>query len=191
MTENELIINAQHGSIEAFEALIYKYDKNVLSLALKYVNDRDEAKDIYQDVFIRVFKGIKKFQFKSEFSTWLFRITTNVCLTHKSKNQKKKFISINEEASDDENHNEILNLPDENNFTPVELTEGSEISEAIMNALNYLSPKQKMIFTLKHLEGYKIREIAEMMDIGEGTVKKFLFEAIRKMRDRLKIFYDE
>ena len=189
VTETELIINAQQGNIEAFESLIYKYDKNVLSLALKYVNNRDDAKDIYQEVFLRVFKGLKRFQFKSEFSTWLFRITTNVCLTHSSKTRKKKFVSINEESDNDENSNEILQLPDEENSTPDRLAEKSEIKKVVNEAMEKLSPKQKMIFTLKHYEGYKIREIAEMMDIGEGTVKKTLFEAVHKMKSQLQNYY--
>ena len=189
VTEIELIINAQQGNIEAFESLIYKYDKNVLSLVLKYVNNRDDAKDIYQEVFLRVFKGLKRFQFKSEFSTWLFRITTNVCLTHSSKTRKKKFVSINEESDSDENSNEILQLPDEENSTPDRLAEKSEIKKVVNEAMEKLSPKQKMIFTLKHYEGYKIREIAEMMDIGEGTVKKTLFEAVHKMRSQLQNYY--
>jgi RNA polymerase sigma-70 factor (ECF subfamily) len=189
VTETELIINAQQGNIEAFESLIYKYDKNVLSLALKYVKNSDDAKDIYQEVFLRVFKGLKKFQFKSEFSTWLFRITTNVCLTHSSKTRKKKFVSINEENNDNESSNEILQLPDEDNDTPDKLAEKSEIKNIVDNALESLSPKQKMIFTLKHYEGYKIREIAEIMECGEGTVKKTLFEAVHKMRNQLQNYY--
>ncbi len=189
VTETELIINAQQGNIEAFESLIYKYDKNVLSLALKYVNNRDDAKDIYQEVFLRAFKGLKRFQFKSEFSTWLFRITTNVCLTHSSKTRKKKFVSINEESDNEENSNEILQLPDEENPTPDMLAEKSEIKKVVNEAMKTLSPKQRMIFTLKHYEGYKIREIAEIMDIGEGTVKKTLFEAVHKMRAQLQNYY--
>ena len=75
--EKELIILAQKGDNAAFEQLVYLYDRKVLSLALKYIKDEDFAKDIYQEVFIRVYKGLKNFRFKSEFSTWLFRITTN------------------------------------------------------------------------------------------------------------------
>jgi RNA polymerase sigma-70 factor, ECF subfamily len=132
---------------------------------------------------------LKRFQFKSEFSTWLFRITTNVCLTHSSKARKKKFVSINEENNDDDNSNEILQLPDEENPTPDKQAEKSEIKKVVDEAMETLSPKQKMIFTLKHCEGYKIREIAEIMDIGEGTVKKTLFEAVHKMRDQLQNYY--
>ena len=87
--EKELIIKAQQGDQIAFEELIYNYDRSVLSIAMKYVGDSDDAKDIYQEVFIRVFRGLKKFEFRSEFSTWLFRITTNVCLTYKTKKKEQ------------------------------------------------------------------------------------------------------
>ena len=81
LNDNELIIQAQNGNVMALEELIYRYDKMVLRIAMKYTGDSDDAKDIYQEVFIRVFKGLSDFQFKSEFSTWLFRITSNVCIS--------------------------------------------------------------------------------------------------------------
>ena len=81
LSDNELIINANNGDVMALEELIYRYDKMVLRLAMKYTGDSDDAKDIYQEVFIRVYKNLSRFQFKSEFSTWLFRITSNVCIS--------------------------------------------------------------------------------------------------------------
>ncbi len=89
INDSDLIVKARDGDISAFETLIYKYDQNVLSIALKFVKDEDDAKDVYQEVFIRVFKGLKKFQFNSEFSTWLYRITANVCLTFKSRKKRE------------------------------------------------------------------------------------------------------
>jgi RNA polymerase sigma-70 factor (ECF subfamily) len=83
LNDNELIIGAQSGDVSAFEQLVYRYDKLVLKIAISYTGDADVAKDIYQEVFIKVFKGIKNFQFRSEFSTWLFRITSNVCISYK------------------------------------------------------------------------------------------------------------
>lgn len=187
--EVELINKARNGDSASFEELICKYDRQVLSLALKYVNDPDDAKDIYQEVFIRVFKGIKNFKFNSEFSTWLFRITTNVCFTFKSRQKKHPQYSISEsyEEPDDEK-NYVMNIRDEN-ISPEKTVLNTEISENINKALNSLSPKQKMIFLLKHYEGYKIREIAAMLNIGEGTIKKYLFEAVHKMRNQLKEVY--
>ena len=81
----KLIKNAQDGDMGAFEQLLYRYDRHVLNIAYSFRNNEDDAKDIYQEVFIRVHKGLKNFQFKSEFSTWLYRITTNVCISFKRK----------------------------------------------------------------------------------------------------------
>jgi len=187
--ETELIIRAQNGNINAFEQLIYNYDKKVLSLALKFTKNEDDAKDIYQDVFIRVFKGLKKFQFKSEFSTWLYRIVTNVCLTHKAQISKREFISINSET-DEENEDmktgfDII----DDSLSPDKAVTSSEISDHINKALDLLTSRQKMIFILKHYEGYKLKEIAEILKCGEGTIKKYLFDAVRKMRTQLNDLY--
>ena len=185
--ETELIIRAQNGNISAFEELIYNYDKKVLALAMKYVKNEDDAKDIYQDVFIRVFRGLKKFQFKSEFSTWLYRIVTNVCLTYKIKSNRREFVSINP-SEENEKMNTAIELIDEEP-DPERVINSVEISEHITEALESLSPRQKMIFMLKHYEGYKLKEIAEMLQCGEGTIKKYLFDAVRKMRTQLADIY--
>ncbi len=185
--ETELIIRAQNGNISAFEELIYNYDKKVLALAMKYVKNEDDAKDIYQDVFIRVFRGLKKFQFKSEFSTWLYRIVTNVCLTYKIKSNRREFVSINP-SEENEKMNTAIELIDEEP-DPDRVINSVEISEHITEALESLSPRQKMIFMLKHYEGYKLKEIAEMLQCGEGTIKKYLFDAVRKMRTQLADIY--
>jgi RNA polymerase sigma-70 factor (ECF subfamily) len=184
LDEKELVILAQKGNKSAFEQLVYLYDKNVLSLALKYIKDEDLAKDIYQEVFIRVYRGLKNFEYKSEFSTWLFRIATNVCLTYKTKKASRVFVSVNEENNDEE---PVLELQDESyESSPDRLTESSDIKKRIENALEEIPAKQKMVFILKHFEGYKIKEIAVMLDCQEGTVKKYLFEAIHKLREKLK-----
>lgn len=187
--ETELIVRARNGNIPAFEELIYRYDKKVLALALKYVKNEDDAKDIYQEVFIRVFKGLKRFQFKSEFSTWLYRIVTNVCLTYKTRSNKREFISIyNENNDDNENMSKGIEIMDREPV-PDRAAASSEIAEHINLALESLSPRQKMIFILKHYEGYKLKEIAEMLHCGEGTIKKYLFDAVHKMRTQLADLY--
>ena len=187
LSDTELINKAQNGDESAFNELICRYDSSVLSIALKYVNDKDDAKDIYQEVFLRVFRGLKKFQFKSEFSTWLYRITTNVCLTFISVGKKQTMMRIDNDMETEAIDN-IVGADDESN-SPEELLIRSEISNNVNKALEKLSPKQKMIFILKHFEGYKIREISLMMNSSEGTIKKYLFEATHKLRDQLSELY--
>ena len=186
LSDTDLIVKAQRGDNSAFEELIYRYDRNVLSLALKFVNNRDDAKDIYQEVFIRVFRSLKNFQFRSEFSTWLYRITTNVCLSFKKKQSKHFTVSINES---DDNDSEVQTIPDNENSSPEHYVSSSEIASRINSALENLSQRQKMVFVLKNYEGYKIKEIAVMLDCGEGTIKKYLFDANNKLRKQLSEFY--
>jgi len=182
--DRNLIEKAQKGDTLAFEELVRIYDRKVLSLALKYLNNEEDAKDAYQEVFIRVFRNIKKFKFESEFSTWLFRITTNVCFTFKTKNKKTSTVDIMYNT-DEEEMNPMDTLSG-HSPTPDEKLSQFETSMKISDAINKLSAKQKLVFIMKHFEGYKIREIAEITEIKEGTIKKYLFEAVNRLRCQLE-----
>jgi RNA polymerase sigma-70 factor, ECF subfamily len=182
--DSELIEQAVKGNISAFEQLIYRYDETVLTIASRFTNNSEDAKDIYQEVLIRVYYGLEKFQFRSEFSTWLFRITTNVCLTHKTR--KKKLSEVSLDNGDEENMQELGISNDRADST---LHDG-EIAAKIDRVLKELSPQQRLVFTLRHYEEYKLKEIAMMMNCAEGTVKKYLFEATQKMRTHLQYLYE-
>jgi RNA polymerase sigma-70 factor (ECF subfamily) len=185
ISEKELILKAQQGNQIAFEELIYNYDRTVLSIAMKYTKDPDDAKDIYQEVFIRVFRGLNKFEFRSEFSTWLYRITTNVCLTYKTKKNEQIMVSLQEEHDEDKLDYENKDLQFDG-ISPEEETISNDLGILINNAVESLSAKQRITFVLKHYEGYKIREIAEMLNCKEGTVKKYLFDAVNSLRRKLR-----
>lgn len=185
LSETELILKAKGGNEAAFEELVFRYDKTVLGIALRFTSDNDEAKDVYQEVFIRVYKGLKKFEMKSEFSTWLYRITTNVCLSHKSRSKKNIEYSISEQYENDENEYESFELTN-TETNPEEYSITQDIGYYVNQAVESLSAKQRITFILKHYEGYKIREIASMLNCKEGTIKKYLFDAIRILRKKLE-----
>ena len=189
LDDTDLILQAQKGNENAFEELVYRYDRSVLSIALKYTLDENDAKDLYQEVFIRVYRGLKNFRFESEFSTWIYRITTNVCLSYKSRSKDHLRVSINNNNDDEENEIGEARELIYDGSSPEEITSGADIREIVDEAVESLSPKQKMTFILKHYEGYKIREIAEMLNCKEGTVKKYLFEAIKNLRKKLSPVY--
>ena len=189
LSDTDLIIQAQKGDQSAFEELVYRYDRNVLSVAMKYANDEDDAKDLYQEVFIRVYRGLKNFRFQSEFSTWLFRITTNVCLTYKSRSKEHLRVSINKNFDDEESELSSTEELIYDGSSPEEISSGTDLGEIVNAAVESLSPKQKMTFILKHYEGYKIREIAEILNCKEGTVKKYLFDAVKNLRQKLSPIY--
>jgi len=188
LEDTEVIKQARVGNRSAFDELVHRYDKQVLSIAARYVNQAEDAKDIYQEVFMRVYKALPKFEARSEFSTWLYRITTNVCLTHGSRRKKHSHRTHAHDRDDTDKETDAeLGVSDHETDRH---TLNSEISTRVNTALNVLSPQQKMVFTLKHYEGYKLKEIADMLACSEGTVKKHLFMATQRMRDQLRDLYE-
>ena len=184
--ESELIAQAQRGNAMAFERLVYVYDRQILSLAMRHVNNAEDARDIYQEVFLRVYRALPGFRGESKFSTWLHRIATNVCLTYRSRSRKHRHESIDQgfETQDGEGLTlaETLAAPSRTDRG----AQDTEISEQVEAAMQKLSPQQRLVFTLRHYKGFKLKEIASMMDCAEGTVKKHLFVANERLREQLR-----
>ena len=187
--DSELIQRSRLGDMTAFEQLVHKHDKQVLSIAARYVTSAEDAKDIYQEVFIRVFRGLKGFRMRSEFATWLHRITVNCCLTHKSRRTRHVHVSLDGDSDGDDQDAHAVELSTTDQPTDQQ-SMNMEIRHYVQEALESLSPKQRLVFTLKHYEGYKLREIAVMMKCTEGTVKRYLFLATHQLRARLKEVYE-
>ncbi|MCL5020236.1 MAG: RNA polymerase sigma factor, partial [Bacteroidetes bacterium] len=168
------------------EELVQKYDRHILSLAFSYARNSDDAKDIYQETLIRAFRAIRKFEMRSEFSTWLYRITTNVCLRFKSSQRRYSDVfrrdpPQRQSVEGNESRPEPLSSQTaEGDFMRAEL------GRQIERALGLLSPMQRLVFTMKHYEGYKLREIASITNCAEGTIKKYLFEAVRRLQKELE-----
>ena len=186
VSDRELVTRAQKGESAAFEALVFRYDRQVLSIAASFTGDPDEAKDIYQDVFIRVFRSLPDFEFRSEFSTWLYRIVTNVCLNYKTRNARRAYTPLEGEIEAIADTSGHFKAAPPKPAAPDEHAQNVEITEHVEVALATLSPQQRLVFTLKHSQGYKLREIAAMLECSEGTVKRYLFTATNKLRKRLR-----
>lgn len=182
----EIIKKAQSGDMQAFESLLKIYDRQVMNIAYSFRNSEEDAKDIYQEVFLRVFRSLKGFKFNSEFSTWLFRITTNVCITYQRKKSRHVHDSLDREISHNENETTKLSDTIMGDSSTDNFALSTELSEHIRSAVEELPPQQKLAFTLKHYEGYKIREISDMLNCAEGTVKRYLFTATNKLREKLE-----
>lgn len=167
----ELICAAQAGDLRAFERLIERYDERVLTLVWRYTASEEDAKDLYQEIFLRVYRGLPQFEGRSEFSTWLYQIVTNVCLSYL--NQQRRTI---EPLSPAEPAYPL------NGYTAPSPVLVVQVQEALMS----LSPHQRMAFLLKHQEGYSIKEIAAIMHCAEGTVKRHLYEAVMRLQRALR-----
>jgi RNA polymerase sigma-70 factor (ECF subfamily) len=167
--------------VVAFEQLVHRYDRVVLSIALRYANNEEDAKDIYQEAFIRVYRGLAGFRGKSQFSTWLYRVVTNVCLSYQRKVLKLKNVQV---EYDEAERAAAASATGSDN--PETMFADSEISQHVSAALAALPDRQRLVFILRHFQDLKLSEIADTMNCAEGTVKRYLYMAIRKMRGQLE-----
>ena len=193
LEDNELVMRAQKGEMVAFEELICRYDRRILGIALKFTNDIDQAQDLYQEIFLRVHNGLKQFKMESKFSTWLYRIATNACLSHLSSQSRKREVSIEPRlgVSSEDGETSLGQLPEALVSQPNSdrLAESAQISDHISKALKRLSPQQRLVFVLRHYDGHKLKEIASILKCAEGTVKKHLFTATMRLREELRAVY--
>jgi RNA polymerase sigma-70 factor (ECF subfamily) len=179
--ETELVQLASNGSEQAFEQLVKLYEKRVYTMALRLVGNPDDAFDISQEAFIRVYRSLSGFKGEAKFSTWIYRIVSNLCIDFNRRSKRINQVSL--EYSDDEDSFEI-SIPDDR-YDPEKELERSEITHAIENALTSLSDEHKQIFILRELNGLTYAEISEIMMLEEGTVKSRLFRAREKLRSAL------
>jgi len=179
--EAKLVQLAAKGDEQAFEQLVKLYEKRVYTMALRLVGNPDDAYDVAQEAFIRVYRSLKGFKGEAKFSTWIYRIVSNLCIDLNRRSRRIRQVPL--EQSDDDESFEI-SIPDER-YDPVREFDRSEISLAIEKALSTLSYEHREIFILRELNGLSYAEIADIMLIEEGTVKSRLFRAREKLRSAL------
>ncbi|MGI6577487.1 MAG: RNA polymerase sigma factor [Eubacteriales bacterium] len=179
--ENKLVQLAAKGDDRAFEELVALYEKRVYTMALRMTGNQDDACDISQEAFIRMYRSLKGFKGDAKFSTWVYRIVSNLCIDFNRKAKRIKQVPL---ESTDEDEPFTITISDDR-FDPERNLERSEIVRAINRALDTLSEEHKEIFILRELNGLSYAEIAEVMMIEEGTVKSRLFRAREKMRTAL------
>ena len=187
--EQALIREAQAGDRAAFEELIHRYDRDVLRLALNLLRLPEDARDVYQEAFLKIYKNLHRFRFECSFYTWIYRIVTNVCLDHLRRRRSRPEDQAPEPVSDDEAlPQDFFDRQREKRVgtDPERHLLGKEIGRRINAALQGLSPRERLVFELKHHQGLKLRAIGEMLGTTEETVKNSLFRATRKLRTRLE-----
>lgn len=171
-----LIQKFKNGEINAFEEIVRKYQKQVYNIAYGYIGNYEDAYDISQEVFLKVYKSIGKLKDDSAFSFWLRRITLNAC-TDYIRNQ------VNEMSMDDLSY--VSNHYYNDSGTSDKLMESGELGKIISKAVRRLPKKQQKVFMLRHYDGLALKDIAETLNCSLGTVKAHLFRATRRLRDIL------
>jgi len=185
--EQALVRNAQAGDRLAFEELVRRYDREVLRLALNLVHRVEDARDIYQESFLRVYRNLHRFRFECSFYTWLYRVVTNVALDHlrRRTSRREDQAPVPEEAEGGTRDFFDRQPEVRASANPEKRLLGQELGQHIQAALTRLSPRERMVFELKHYQGLKLRAIGDMLGTSEETVKNSLFRATRKLRASL------
>ena len=180
--ENALIRAAQSGDRAAFEQLVRKYDQSILRLAMNMLRSPEDARDIYQETFLRVYRNLDNFRFDCSFHTWIYRIATNLCLDQLRKRKVRKEESpvvMTPDGAVDRLDSVAEQRPD---LDPQKQLLSGQIRRRVKAALEELSPRERTVFELRHYEGLRLRNIGETLGTTEEAAKNCLFRATQKMR---------
>src|SRR5438876_3743187 len=184
--DSALIREAQQGNTAAFEELVRQYDRAVLRLAVHLTGSQEDGQDIYQEAFLRAYINLARFRFECSFYTWIYRIVTNLCLDHLRKKHSRGRDLTTAMSPDGEEEAVLDRMPDHRPaFSPERSLQGRELRESIVRALRQLSPRERMVFELKHYHGMRLRTVAGILNTTEGTIKNTLFRATHKLRGEL------
>jgi len=182
-----LIREAQRGNRAAFEELVRHYDQAVLRLALHLTGSEHDAQDIFQDAFLKAYKNVGSFRFECSFYTWIYRIVTNLCLDLLRKRQVRKEDSAIATDSEGGTYDLMDQVADDRaGASPEKDLMRRELGGRIAKALTKLTPRERMVFEMKHYQGLKLRTIGEILNTTEETAKNTLFRGTQKLRAALK-----
>ena len=179
MTEAELALieGLRRGDASALDTLVRQHQKDLYRLAYRMTRNAEDAKDISQEAFLRAYKGLTQFDGRSSLSTWLYRITVNLCLTHLRHQRFASPAEVPQTADPSAQQLETL--------------EKQERLRAVADAVEALPPQQRLALVLRVHHGLPYREIAEILESSEGTVRANYFHAVANLRTQLKAFREE
>jgi RNA polymerase sigma-70 factor (ECF subfamily) len=184
--DSALIREAQRGDRAAFEQLVRQYDRAVLRLALHLTGSESDAQDVYQEAFLKAYRNLGSFRFECSFYTWVYRIVSNLCLDHLRKRQVRKEDAPVAVDNNGEEFDVLGQVPDDRaGANPERDLLRRELGGRIQRSLDKLTPRERMVFELKHYHGLKLRTVGEILSTTEETAKNTLFRATQKMRAAL------
>jgi RNA polymerase sigma-70 factor (ECF subfamily) len=182
---DSLVRAAQRGDQDAFEQLVRTYDQSVLRLAMNLLRSPEDARDVYQEAFLRVHRNLPSFRFDCSFHTWLYRIVTNICLDQLRRRKVRKEEPAVFETSEGEIDRMESFEEESAGANPERMTWNRELGQRISGALEELTPRERMVFELRHYQGLRLRNIGEILGTSEEAAKNCFFRATQKMRTLL------
>jgi RNA polymerase sigma-70 factor (ECF subfamily) len=180
--DRSLIRRAQSGDTAAFRLLVERHQRRVFAIALGLVRDEQDAREIAQEAFLRVYKGLPQFHGGSSFFTWLYRIVTNLSIDLMRKPSRREAeLHFALEVDDSES----ALVPQTSESDPFDVVRRSQLSERIQRALDVLPPYHRGVILMREVEGLSYEEMAEVMQVSKGTIMSRLFHARKKLQRAL------
>jgi len=180
--DDELVRRVQAGNSEAFEELVRRYERKVYNITYRMMGNEQDASEALQDTFLRAYRFLPEFQFKSSFFTWLYRIATNVSLTKLRKRKSPPIISLDEPVGEDEDL--PLEIPDYK-YSPEEMMRRRELQEALQKSVDSLPADYRSVVVLRDLEGLSNEEVGKILNLSVPAVKSRLHRGRLVLREKL------
>ncbi len=186
MTDADLIKKFLNGDVNAFNTLVWRWEKSVYNFILRYIGNREESQDICQKTFIRVYRKLNRLREPDRFSTWLYQIAINICRDEiKSRSRKKTYSLDNLQENSNGAQYSVVNLTTDSKNEPEEQAHKRDVSDLIGRALQTLPEEQRVVIIMKEYQGLKFIEIADILETSVNTAKSRMYYGIAALR---KIF---
>ena len=185
-TDINLVKLARNGDRMAFQKLVERYQRKIFGLCYGMVRNPDDAMDLVQETFVKVFKNLERFEGQSSFYTWTYRIATNVCIDYLRKQKRQRTVDYDDGILRDEDIEDGADLlPSRLGLNPAKVYGRRELMEKIEEALGALSDNHRQAILLREVEGLSYQEIADVMEVSIGTVMSRLHHARKNMQKHL------
>ena len=185
-SSEELMARVAEGDEDAFEILVNRHQTSILNLVYRFIGDRTQAKDLAQEVFIRVWESAKSYEPKAKFTTWIYRITANLCFNELKSSRRRKWFSFN--WSDEDGEHTFEETLSDSAPSAEDLLLEKERSRQISDALQSLPDNQRMAVVLKRYEDLSYQEIAQIIGCSVSAVESLLVRAKRTLQEKMKNF---
>ncbi len=187
MSEQVLLQKSKSGEQDSFRELVEYYSKMVINTCFGFLRNQEDAEDIAQEVFVEVYKSVKKFRGDSKLSTWIYRIAVTKSLDQiKMRKRKKRAAQLKSLLGMDDQE---MELPANSNSNPENITEKEERKRVLQIAIDSLAENQKVAITLNKIEGFSYKEISEIMDTTVSAVESLIVRAKKNLKEKLTKYY--